>query len=240
MHCRFVTLACTASAWRVVAWTTASQAQRDPTARIIEDIIQNRGAINRLWNFPEYSAAELPRSAAEAEAELASSGLGSSITYARDTALCGTIGPLFGDDLWGFDFSPCDEITAALRSAFDSWADNHPRISFVDVTNECVANAALTFANSSSRSRSNPCPLAQVWLTTTPETGREDPAATTVAEFAYNPHFRHTNGRTAAVGAYQTIRATIAFKHDGVCWYLDVRLLPRPRTQHRACALRHS
>ena len=149
--------------------------------------------------------------------------MGGAITFAWDPKMCTILDPLFGIDLWGFDFSSCGEISSAVLSAFDSWSSNHPRIKFVDVTNECLAMVAVGDANYTNLSDTKACPLAKIWLTTTSDkVSKEDQAVVTTSSYEFNTQFRHTNGRWAlGSGNFETRRSVIGFKKDDICWYLD-------------------
>lgn len=86
-------------------------------------------------------------------------GLGGGITWAWDDALCrgggwlsseqkdhfkgrgdypsGRLEDQFSEDFFFFDFVTCISIRAAMHRAFQTWADVHPDISFIDVSEEC-------------------------------------------------------------------------------------------------------
>ena len=223
MRGRLAAVLLLARAHLAAGWTTIAQLRDDPSASSLREIRQSRGALHRLWDFPTqngWGSADEPRSVSESQLLLAP-GLSSAIPYAWDPQMCAILDPLFGIDLWGFEFSSCADIAAAVRMAFDSWSSNHPRLKFIDVTNNCVAAAAAGTANYTNLSDTRPCPLARIWLTTTSASAREDSAAVTTGEYVFNHAFRHTNGRYASNGAFQTVRATIGFKKDDICWYLD-------------------
>ena len=95
-----------------------------------------------LWHLPEESSD--PR------------GLGGGITWAMDDALCDQMMGSFGESLIGFRMSTCETMKAAIHRAFDSWAANSAKISFVDVTKECQQRLNRHDAN---------CPLAEIWIT---------------------------------------------------------------------------
>tara|TARA_B110000046_G_C12643391_1_gene253606 strand:- start:134 stop:523 length:390 start_codon:yes stop_codon:yes gene_type:complete len=127
--------------------------------------------------------------------------------------------------------------------AFDSWSANHPRFKFQDVSNECIARAAVGDPAFANLNESNPCPIAEIWLTTTSAEAKDDAAAVTVSEYASVPNFRHTNGRWASQGAHATVRSTIGFKKDDLCWYLDAtfcKCAPCPPAFWPTCLARTS
>ena len=206
-------------------WTTISQQRNDAVSASLEDIKRNNGAIHRLWDFPTQGAWDKdsePDNIKLTNGAPHTDQMGGAITYAWDPNMCKILDPLFGIDLWGFDFSSCGDISAAVRSAFDSWSSNHARIKFLDVSNECLAMAAVGDANYTNLSVTKACPLAKIWLTTTGETGKEDSAVLTTSEYKFNTLFRHTNGRWGkGSGNFQTVRSIIGFKRDDICWYLD-------------------
>ena len=82
--------------------------------------------------------------------------LGGGITWAMDDALCDQMMGSFGESLIGFRMSTCETMKAAIHRAFDSWAANSAKISFVDVTKECQQRLNRHDAN---------CPLAEIWIT---------------------------------------------------------------------------
>ena len=62
-------------------------------------------------------------------------GLGGGITWQWDPDLCGSLLPrLHRSQLY-----TCDDLKAATRRAFATWASNHKDIRFVDVTEPCAA-----------------------------------------------------------------------------------------------------
>lgn len=119
-------------------------------------------------------------------------GLGGGIAWAWDSSLCDALLPRFHEDLLGFRFVNCQTLQAAVHRGFASWADNHPTISFIDVTDQCEAMGDL----------SPSCPLVELWVTSLkPEagTGTQSGAnltATQVAALTAGP-----NGALSASGA---------------------------------------
>ena len=205
-------------------WSVYAMIRGDPSSSLA-DVKASRGALHRLWNYPTQEGwapgASAEPTSASASTLLSSQGLAGPIPYAWDPQMCAVLDPLFGIDLWGFEFSSCGDIAAAMRLAFDSWSANHPRLKFVDVTNKCVTRGESGDANYTNLSDTKPCPLASIWLTTTSADAREDAAAVMTAEYQFNSAYRHTNGRWAQGSVFETVRATIGFRQEGVCWYLD-------------------
>lgn len=134
----------------LVGWVTLSQsrfgAQLADIQKQTAGNLQNVSVplIQRLGFF--WSAPQVQSSA---------SGLGGGITWAWDSTLCSKLLPLFHETVFGYQLVTCETIKAAVHRGFASWADNHPTISFVDVTNECEALGML----------SPSCPLAELWVT---------------------------------------------------------------------------
>ena len=89
------------------------------------------------------------------EASNESRGLGMGITWAWDGALCPKLLPRFKEDFFFVEFLTCKDLKAAMHRAFASWAQNHPLINFVEVTEECKKWHTLDQA----------CPLAEIWVT---------------------------------------------------------------------------
>ena len=75
---------------------------RDP-GNTLEDIQRTKGAINRIWDFPQSS--------------VSTAGLGSGITYAWDPELCANMLPTFREDLEGVSFITCNSLRAAWSRA---------------------------------------------------------------------------------------------------------------------------
>ena len=203
-------------------WTTISQLRQDETSLSLDMIKASHGAIHRLWNYPLQTQWPYERWDDNApKRQLDTSGLEGGITFAWDPAMCGVLNPLFGADLWGFEFSSCADIAAAVRMAFDSWSANHPRLKFQDVSNECLALMAANVPNFIGLNDTMPCPLAEIWITTTGAEAQDDAAAVTVPTYEFTTQPRHTNGRWMSHATHTTVRATIGFKRNDICWYLD-------------------
>ena len=79
------------------------------------------------------------------------SGLGGGITWQWDPDLCGSLLPR----LHRSQLFTCDDLKAATRRAFTTWASNHKDIRFVDVTEQCAAIGQPHEG----------CELAEVWVT---------------------------------------------------------------------------
>lgn len=176
---------------------------RDP-GNTLEDIQRTKGAINRIWDFPQSS--------------VSTAGLGSGITYAWDPELCANMLPTFREDLEGVSFITCNSLRAAWSRALNTWSVHHPHISFTDVTNEC--DAASDWKGGVVDGEG--CALAQMWVTTKSNKTADDAAATAKSTYAWSTAFRHTDGREAEAALYATVGTVIGFNIEGdMCWYLD-------------------
>ena len=205
-------------------WTTVSQAKRDPVAESLSTMQKSRGAIFRLWDFPDavswgYGQEPIATIGRTKLTDLAEQ-MGGAIPYAFDPSMCTVLDQNFGYNLWGVEFDTCGEIAQAIRSAFDAWSRNHPRVHFADMTNECLALQTYRAVNSTGID-STPCKLARIWLTTTNLPAADDNTAVTAGEYKFKDRWRHTNGRWATMAGYVTERATIAMRRQGTCFYLD-------------------
>jgi len=116
-----------------------------------------------------------------------------------------------------------------MGRAFDTWAQNHPDISFRDVTRMCEAAGEL-------RPGASSCSYAEIWVTSlshddssSTASMQGDAMALATPKFHLSNNFRYTNGETPklSVGSLVLPRqvvevtgGTIAFT-DAECWYLD-------------------
>ena len=147
------------------AWITLSQSRFGANLGHIKEQARGNYSANVpllqrlgfIWNLPGDPAS--------------SEGLGGGIAWAFDVALCDKLRPRFHETLLWFDFITCDVLKAAVHRGFASWADNHPSVSFIDVTEECLA---LGQPNRS-------CPLIELWVTAL-NTSRESSSALSAAE----------------------------------------------------------
>lgn len=117
-----------------------------------------------MWSMPESTDSTV--------------GLGGGITWAIDDALCEKMMDSFSESIVGFSLSSCFTMKAAIHRAFQSWAANSAKLSFVDVTEECHQRMKRTDAD---------CPLAEIWITwmqTDAESG--DPTAATTNKKSRN------------------------------------------------------
>lgn len=151
------------------AWITTSQHQRDAAAASLELLRKSNGALNRIWNAPTDATT--------------SAGLGGGLTFAYDRKICEDLLPAFSEatgPFGGFSFVDCDTIYAAIRTAFSSWATNHPYLKFNDITADCAARGDF-----SGGPFGEGCSRAEIYLTTRANASSQDSAATTINEFVW-------------------------------------------------------
>ena len=110
-------------------FVTISQSYRGSPPHLISsnqrgvNVSNAQQSLGFLWHSPEASNE--------------SRGLGMGITWAWDGALCPKLLPRFKEDFFFVEFLTCKDLKAAMHRAFQSWAQNHPLINFVEVTEEC-------------------------------------------------------------------------------------------------------
>ena len=81
------------------------------------------------WSLPESSGSD--------------EGLASGISFALHPDFCDRLMPLFPENtemdssFFGARFLSCKELRDAIKRGFDTWAINHKKINFVDVTDSC-------------------------------------------------------------------------------------------------------
>jgi len=169
-----------------------------------DEVILSRGAINRLWDFPNDVFAQ--------------EGLGGGITYAWDPTLCEKLLPLFREEIAVGNFIDCVSVRAAWSRALYTWSHHHPRIAFTDVSSLCERDGDT----SGGPVGSDGCSLAQIWVTTkSTQTGIEA-AGSATSNYVYDTSFRHTDGRQATGGVWKTNGTVIGFNvNSPICWYLD-------------------
>jgi hypothetical protein len=61
-------------------------------------------------------------------------GLGQAITWAWDDGLCAKLLPSFKSDPFGIPFIDCASIRSSMHRAFSTWAQNHPKITFIETS----------------------------------------------------------------------------------------------------------
>lgn len=155
-------------------------------------------------------------------------GLGGSITWAWDDAMCDTLLPAMRENFWFISFVSCASLRASAHRAFDTWSMNSHLIKFTDVTAQCRAKG-LPAAN---------CPDAEVVLTSIPEgVEYDDPEPVAASRtVVLSARFHSTSGQLPfkAFGTPGTpyyfpvgrpvpsvVGGTISFNTRSACWYAD-------------------
>lgn len=195
------------------AWLTASQAR---FAASPEDFALAArglstatafGSLGWIWTLPSDPLDER--------------GLGASITYAIDPALCAELLPRVAEGFWTNSFVDCGVLERSISRAFAAFADNHPHISFTDVSHAAspaaVANAEILLTVRA------PNASAAIF--------DDDEAAAMVPYARLTNTFRSTNGlsHVLKVGSLLQPRQTIEVYGGRIefddtpstCWYVD-------------------
>ena len=73
-------------------------------------------------------------------------GLGGGISWALQGGFCDAILPRFKAERMG-NLVDCEAVTEAVVRGFGTWASNHRRLTFHDLTHECAASVAIHVAN---------------------------------------------------------------------------------------------
>jgi hypothetical protein len=165
-------------------------------------------------------------------------GLGDSITWAWDPALCGHLLPAFEREEhfnFGIKFVDCESIKATMHRAFDTWSQNHPLIKFTEVTAQCEALGEMGTGTTG-------CSAAEVWVSkfipnpSTANLGRAPEAAVAIPTVRLStdslngatPLFQLTNGQVPLESngdpkrVIETVGGRIEFNCDSpMCWYVD-------------------
>lgn len=217
------------------AWVTETQSRHGTTIEYIRNESLGRvvtggtpeQSLGLLWTQPEFLGDD--------------TGLGGSITWAWDPALCDKMLPKFNEDFWFFSLINCDSVKASVLRALHTWEANSRHIKFHDVSAKC--EATLT--------SDGVCPAAEIIFTlnaSEPVTFYTPPARTVRTE-VMSVNFRYTNGlepvrgfgdKAAAAEAamaagspeglgYFTAKrpvpavvgASVIYRTEDVCWYAD-------------------
>ena len=145
--------------------------------------------------------------------------LGSGISWALHPHFCDEILGLFPEENVGvngaswlrwMNFLSCDEIRAAVARSFDTWAANHKKIYFTDVTALCTEAVE------------NECAAAEVYIYPDGAFSAENDLAAFVQLSHSNlnraPHL--TSGLEIP-GGYGIRSAVMKVRTLDMCWYLD-------------------
>ena len=147
-------------------------------------------------------------------------GLQRGITWALSPAFCPTVLAFFPEDSIGFTLT-CDDLRAAIASAFNTWAMNNDMLSFDDVTDDCAVDGAVS-------SITGNCALAEVWIETFDNTHPDVAAGIVLPNAAAyllpelvsrDSSPMTTTGQHLPVGLGMR-RADLRLSTE-VCWYLD-------------------
>jgi len=206
---------------RVVdAWITVSQSRYGVTIEHIhsESLGNEVGAplhsLGHLWDLPW--------------ATDDATGLGGTITWAFDEALCEHLLPEVRENFWFISLVTCDSLRASVHRAFDTWAMNSRHIKFTDVTESCRAKHQNVIQ----------CPEAEIVLTHANVKDEDAAPVSSVARRVFSARFRYTSGqqpfkafgsRNSTSGGYYevarqvpaTVGGNISFKVADACWYID-------------------
>ena len=200
------------------AWITVSQSEYGTSiARIRnESVGLNVGnplqSLGHLWSLPQDP--------------MSTTGLGSSITWAWDSAICDEVLRDVKENVWFVSLVSCESLRASMNRAFDTWAMNSRFIKFTDVTSKCAADGYAVME----------CPHAEIKVTAlggVRNATHSEPALSTRRTF-YSTTFRSTAGerpyRAFSSGSHtfhvyrqvpETVGGTIAFRTEDTCWFLD-------------------
>ena len=175
-------------------------------------------------------------------------GLGGSITWALDPALCEHMLPRMSEGFWTQTFVGCGMLKSAIQRALDAWSINHALISFTDVSSLCDIEAAAADGDSSTlggggqlgmRTPRTGCSHAELYMTvrgnaTSAELlpdGRDAEPAQAITYPQLTNSFRYTNGESPImlVGGLLLARQVVEVKGGRIefdtspfrCYYLD-------------------
>ena len=150
--------------------------------------------------------------------------LASGISFAIHQDFCKRLLPLFPEQsemdnsFFGTAFLSCNELRDAIKRGFDTWAINHKKIYFRDVSDQCADVTSYDY-----------CPAAELWIVPDNEfaTERDLAAYVTHQQSNFDRQPYSTAGELIANGigcrnARMAVRApTAADTNDDFCWYLD-------------------
>ena len=147
------------------------------------------------------------------------SGLQGGISWALHPDFCDRMLWLFPEDGWrrggidgAFSFLGCTDLRAAVAQAFDTWATNHPQISFFDATDDCALAGATS---------NGTCAAAEVLISTSEVVSiiTDDQAAyvqPAIDDVDWTP--QTTAGVTISGVGVRRADLTVSTRY---CWYLD-------------------
>ena len=198
-----------------VAWVIFSPVRRTLQEKSYEDNLR------QAWKGPDTFNLELvslrwglPQSAHDSD-----DGLASGITFALHRNFCDRMLPLFPEAATS-SFITCTELQDTVKRAMDTWAINHKKIYFRDVTEDCADVIGLK----------EPCPAAELFIV--PDV-LGDAAVSVAADLAayvthntqtidFNPYTTAGYRLNPGLGVRDvkmTLRAPLT--PGEFCWYLD-------------------
>ena len=143
-------------------------------------------------------------------------GLGRSLTFWVDPAICDTLRPRFVEYFQGWrSLVTCEELHDTIGRALSSWSANNRHIAFYNVSHKCAPWGALDCSNSSD-------PAVEIRISARSRRLTSDPSAVAVTSLVTSPEPPlATNNQYDYRG--ETIRAASIelVADDDMCWYLD-------------------
>ena len=197
-----------------LGWVLFSPVRRTKAEKVYED------AVGTSWTGPSSFNLELvslrwglPQSSYSDE------GLASGISYALHRDFCSRLMPLFPEASTS-GYITCTELQDTVKRAMDTWAINHKKIYFHDVTDQCRNITSLT----------QKCPAAELFIVpdelkpSSPTVARDLAAYVThnTRNIDYLPYTTAGYRLNTGLGvreATMTLRAPAS--SSDFCWYLD-------------------
>jgi hypothetical protein len=178
---------------------------------------------NRAWEGPQsFSLDHVPVRWSLPQETDSNEGLGGGITFALHRSFCERLLPVFPEGsgfgaVLGTWFLTCDELRDTVKRAMDTWAINHRKIYFRDVTDLCA-----------DVERTDACPHAELFIVPDYD-GETQTASGDLAAFVrhYTDTIDTTPYTTAGVQlhpglgvrrAKMTIRAPQFWRRGDFCW----------------------
>ena len=198
----------------VLGWVLFSPVRRTRSEKVYEDAVGSAWRDSNSFNLELVSLRwGLPQSAYSDEA------LASGISFALHREFCSRLLPLFPEAATT-GFVTCTELQDTVKRAMDTWAINHKKIYFRDVTDQCRNITSLNVK----------CPAAELFIVpdelkaTSPTIARDLAAYVThnTRNIDYLPYTTAGYWLNTGLGVRDvtmTIRAPLS--PGDFCWYLD-------------------